>query len=69
MTQLLLNVVAHSLSGPPFLFSEMHFSVFVDTNLLAYTWCVLEDVEFDHWGIGGNAVTPEILQAVIEGQT
>jgi hypothetical protein len=38
-------------------------------NLLAYTWCVLEEVEFDHWGIGGNAVTPEILQAVIEGQT
>jgi hypothetical protein len=30
---------------------------------------VLEEVEFDHWGIGGNAVTPEILQAVIEGKT
>ena len=38
-------------------------------NLLAYTWCVLEEVEFDHWGVGGNAITPEILKALIEGQT
>jgi len=36
---------------------------------LGYTWCVIEEVDFGHWGIGGNAVTPEILQAVIEGKT
>ena len=37
-------------------------------NLLAYTWCVIEEVDMEHWGIGGNAITPEVLQAVIEGQ-
>jgi len=49
--------------------AEIESSPAPKDNLLAYTWCVLEEVEFDHWGIGGNAVTPEILQAVIEGQT
>ena len=38
-------------------------------NLVQYTWCVIEEVDFDNWGIGGNQVTPEILQAVIEGKT
>jgi 4-oxalocrotonate tautomerase family enzyme len=37
-------------------------------NLIPYTWCVLEEVDFEHWGIGGNQVTPEILQAVIAGK-
>jgi len=49
--------------------AEIESSPSPKENLLAYTWCVLEEVEFDHWGIGGNAVTPEILKAVIEGQT
>lgn len=33
-------------------------------NLLSYTWCLLEEVEFDHRGVGGNTVTPEILKAL-----
>ena len=28
----------------------------------------LVSVEFESWGIGGNQVTPEILQAVIAGE-
>jgi 4-oxalocrotonate tautomerase len=38
-------------------------------SLLGYTWCVLEEVDFGNWGIGGNVVTPEILKSVIEGKT
>jgi len=38
-------------------------------NLVPHTWCIIEEVEFDGWGIGGNQVTPELLQAVIEGKT
>ena len=38
-------------------------------NLVLYTWCVIEEVDFDNWGIGGNQVSPEMLQAVIEGKT
>ena len=48
--------------------AEIEASPSPKDSLLGYTWCVLEEVEFDHWGIGGNAVTPEILQAVIEGR-
>ena len=36
-------------------------------NLVPYTWCVIEEVDFENWGIGGNAVTPEMLQAILEG--
>ena len=37
-------------------------------NLVPYTWCV-EEVEFGNWGIGGNAVTMEMLTAILEGKT
>jgi 4-oxalocrotonate tautomerase len=36
-------------------------------NLVPYTWCVIEEVDFENWGIGGNAVTPEMLNAILEG--
>lgn len=38
-------------------------------NLVPYTWCLIEEVDFDGWGIGGNAVTPEVLTALLEGKT
>lgn len=36
-------------------------------GLVPHTWCLVEEVDFDGWGIGGNQVTPELLKAVIEG--
>ncbi len=48
--------------------SEIEASPSPNEGIMAYTWCVIEEVEFDNWGIGGNPVTPEILQAVIEGK-
>ena len=30
-------------------------------NLVPYTWCVIEEVDFGAWGIGGNPATPEML--------
>ena len=38
-------------------------------NLVPFTWCVIEEVDFAAWGIGGNAVTPEMLQQVLKGET
>jgi 4-oxalocrotonate tautomerase len=38
-------------------------------NLVPYTWCVIEEVDFGNWGIGGNAVTMEMLTALVEGKT
>ena len=38
-------------------------------NLVPHTWCVIEEVDFENWGIGGNQITAEILQAVISGKT
>ena len=37
-------------------------------KLLPHTWCIIEEVDFGNWGIGGNAVTPEMLKAVLEGK-
>jgi len=37
-------------------------------NLIPHTWCVIGEVDFQGWGIGGNSVTPEILKAVLEGK-
>ena len=36
-------------------------------NLVPHTWCLIEEVDFENWGIGGNAVTPEMLKAILEG--
>ena len=36
-------------------------------NLVPYTWCVIEEVDFEGWGIGGNPVTPEMLKGILEG--
>jgi 4-oxalocrotonate tautomerase len=49
--------------------AEIEASPSPKDSLLGYTWCVLEEVDFGHWGVGGNAVTPENLQAIIEGKT
>ena len=36
-------------------------------KLIPHTWCLIEEVEFGAWGIGGNAVTPEMLKAILGG--
>lgn len=36
-------------------------------KLLPHTWCLIEEVEFESWGIGGNAVSPEMLKSILEG--
>jgi 4-oxalocrotonate tautomerase family enzyme len=33
-----------------------------------HTWCVIEEVDFGSWGVGGNLVTPEIIKAMLEGK-
>lgn len=37
-------------------------------RLQPHTWCVIEEVDFENWGLGGNPVTPEIFKAVLEGK-
>lgn len=48
--------------------AEIEASPSPKDNLVAYTWCVIEEVDFENWGIGGNQVTPEVLKAVIAGE-
>ena len=38
-------------------------------NLVPYTWCVIDEVEFGNWGVGGNPITPEMLKSLISGET
>jgi 4-oxalocrotonate tautomerase family enzyme len=48
--------------------AEIEASPSPKDSLLAYTWCVIEEVDFGHWGVGGNAVTAEVLQAIVDGK-
>lgn len=38
-------------------------------NLVPHTWCVIEEIDFEGWGIGRNAVTPDMLKVVLERKT
>ena len=48
--------------------SEIETRPSSNQGLLPHTWCVIEEVAFENWGIGGNPVTLEMLQAVIDGK-
>ena len=37
-------------------------------KLQPHTWCVIDEVDFGNWGIGGNTVTFEMLKGILEGQ-
>jgi 4-oxalocrotonate tautomerase len=36
-------------------------------KLLPYTWCIIDEVDFEHWGIGGRQINPEALKSILEG--
>jgi len=35
-------------------------------NLVPHTWCVIEEVPFENWGIGGNQLAPGLFKAIRE---
>jgi 4-oxalocrotonate tautomerase len=37
-------------------------------NMRSVTWCVVEEVESGHWGIGGNALTTADVHALARGK-
>ena len=47
--------------------AEIEASPSPKDHLVGYTWCVIEEVDFANWGVGGNQLSPEILKAVIAG--
>jgi len=49
--------------------AEIEASPHPKDNLVPHTWCVIDEVEFENWGFGGNQITPEMLKAVITGET
>lgn len=49
--------------------AEIEASPHPKDNLVPHTWCIIDEVEFENWGIGGGQVTPELLKAVIAGET
>jgi 4-oxalocrotonate tautomerase len=36
-------------------------------KLQPHTWCIIDEVDFGNWGIGGNTVTLEMLKGILEG--
>jgi len=49
--------------------AEIEASPSPKDNPVPYKWGGIEEVDFENWGIGGNQVTAEMLQAVIAGET
>jgi 4-oxalocrotonate tautomerase len=47
--------------------AEIEASPSPKDNLLAHTWCLIEEVDLGNWGSGGNQLTPERIKAVIAG--
>jgi 4-oxalocrotonate tautomerase family enzyme len=47
--------------------AEIEASPSPKDNLLTRTWCLIEEVDFENWGSGGNQLTPERIKAVIAG--
>ena len=41
---------------------EAEFTGAVKEKVLARLWCVVEEVPFENWGVGGILVTPEMLK-------
>jgi 4-oxalocrotonate tautomerase family enzyme len=46
--------------------AEIEARPFPKEALQRNTWCVIEEVDFGSWGIGGHAITPEQFQASLE---
>jgi 4-oxalocrotonate tautomerase len=36
-------------------------------KLQPHTWCLIEEVDFGNWGIGGMAITEEMFKAALQG--
>ncbi|MGC1402550.1 MAG: hypothetical protein WA974_06445 [Thermodesulfobacteriota bacterium] len=47
--------------------AEIEARPFPKEKLTPHTWCIIEEVDFEGFGVGGNPVTPEMLKAVLEG--
>jgi 4-oxalocrotonate tautomerase family enzyme len=47
--------------------AEIEARPYPKEKLLPHAWCLIEEVDFADWGIGGNPVTPEMLKAVLGG--
>lgn len=37
-------------------------------KLVPHTWCVIEEVDFENWGVGGNTITPDMFKSLLEGR-
>lgn len=49
--------------------AEIEARPFPKEKLLPYSWCIIEEVDMQNWGIGGKPVTPEMLKALMAGKT
>ena len=36
-------------------------------KLQPHTWCIIEEMEFSSFGVGGATITPEIFKALLSG--
>jgi 4-oxalocrotonate tautomerase family enzyme len=49
--------------------AEIEARPFPKEKLMPYSWCLIEEVDMQNWGVGGMTVTPELLKALMTGKT
>jgi 4-oxalocrotonate tautomerase len=47
--------------------AEIEARPYSKEKLQPHTWCIIDEVDFGNWGIGGNTVTLEMLKGILEG--
>ena len=48
--------------------AEIEARPYPKERLLPHTTCIIDEVEFSHWGAGGRTATPEMLKAMLEAK-
>lgn len=48
--------------------AEIEARPYPKERLLPGTWCLIDEVEFSHFGVGGKTPTPEMFKAILEGK-
>jgi 4-oxalocrotonate tautomerase family enzyme len=49
--------------------AEIEARPYPKEKLLPHVWCIIDEIEFSNFAIGGQSVTPEMVKAILEGSS
>jgi 4-oxalocrotonate tautomerase family enzyme len=48
--------------------AEIEARPYPKERLMPHVACIIDEVEFSNWAMGGQTATPEMLKAILEGK-